>query len=239
MYDDPRHTINTFNTGTTDNPDTWRTDADDTWRSRGRRRGGRMHEHDQHHDHGGHDGTPGGRRGGPEGRHRARRGAVRDGIVVLLAERPMHGYELITELESRSGGRWRPSPGAIYPALEKLERHGLIVGTDTEGKRRFELTDRGRELVEAIRQSDTDGQAPWQQGAGPRGDSRRLIAEIGGQLRQIGRFGTAGQRAAAAEALERTKRELYAILATAPDDADAPADTGADQSDPATGNTAD
>ena len=52
-----------------------------------------------------------GQRGGSRerGSQRARRGAGRDALVVVLAERPMHGCELITELEARSSGRWRPS----------------------------------------------------------------------------------------------------------------------------------
>jgi DNA-binding PadR family transcriptional regulator len=45
-------------------------------------------------------------------------------VLALLAERPMHGYEMIGELESRAGGIWRPSPGSIYPTLQLLEDEG-------------------------------------------------------------------------------------------------------------------
>ena len=55
----------------------------------------------------------------------------------------MHGYEMITEVEDRTGGAWRPSAGSIYPALQLLEDEGLIEGTEAEGKRRFELTEAG------------------------------------------------------------------------------------------------
>src|SRR5215204_5192055 len=80
------------------------------------------------------------RRGGPHGhgRHRARRGALAMAIIALLEERPMHGYELITVLEQRSGARWKPSPGAIYPALGKLEGRGLVTSTEQDGKRLYE-----------------------------------------------------------------------------------------------------
>src|SRR3954454_20389420 len=77
-------------------------------------------------------------------RQRARRGMVRGAILHLLQERPMHGYELITELEQPTGGRWKPSPGSIYPTLSALEDEGLVTGTEEDGKKRSELTDAGR-----------------------------------------------------------------------------------------------
>src|SRR5688572_17446538 len=101
-----------------------------------------MHGRDRGHGRGpGHHG---------HGGHRARRGAVGEAILTLLADRPMHGYELINELEERSGGRWRPSPGAIYPALGKMEHAGLITakaspaGDKPHGdKRVYSITDAG------------------------------------------------------------------------------------------------
>src|SRR6516225_3154465 len=58
---------------------------------------------------------PGGRRGGwRRGGGRGRRGDVRAAILVLLAERPMHGYEMIQQIAERSNGIWRPSPGSVY-----------------------------------------------------------------------------------------------------------------------------
>src|SRR5581483_866443 len=92
--------------------------------------------------------------GGP-GR-RARRGDVRAAVLALLAERPMHGYEMIQELEERTGGLWRPSPGAVYPALQLLEDQGLVRADTESDKRRFELTDAGRE--EAAKAGD---RKPW------------------------------------------------------------------------------
>src|SRR5205807_1130672 len=66
--------------------------------------------------------------GGP----RVRRGNVRAAILALLVERPMHGYEMIQELEARSGGIWRPSAGSIYPTLQLLEDQGLVKSEDVE-----------------------------------------------------------------------------------------------------------
>lgn len=169
-----------------------------------------FHDHIHYADH-----DRGGRGGG---RHRARRGAVPLAIFTLLDERPMHGYEIITELEARSDGRWRPSPGSIYPTLERLEHSGAITSAEVDGKRQFTLTDRGRQLLAEIHDAQSDDEpAPWNQsGTGGRGDLRRLMSELGGQVRQVARFGTSEQRDAATTVLEETKRNLYAILATPP-----------------------
>jgi DNA-binding PadR family transcriptional regulator len=141
---------------------------------------------------------------------------------MLLDERPMHGYELITELESRSGGRWRPSAGSIYPALERLEEGGLVTSVEADGKRQFSLTDRGREMLAELRDAqDDDAPAPWDDhGTGGRGDLRRHVSELVSQARQIGRFGTAEQIDRTQAILTDTVQQLYTVLATP--DLDAP-----------------
>lgn len=157
-----------------------------------------------------------GRGGG--GRHRAKRGAVVNAIATLLEERPMHGYELITEMGERSNGRWQPSAGTIYPALHRMEDRGLIEGNDVDGKRQFTLTDTGRVRLAEMREAAGDDEsAPWDEpGAGRRGDLRGTVAELVGQVRQIGRFGTPEQAEQASAVLDDAKRKLYAILATEP-----------------------
>jgi len=158
-------------------------------------------------------------RGGPHGRggrHRARRGAVTMAIITLLNERPMHGYELITVLDERSGGRWKPSPGSIYPALGKLEEGGLVTSTEQDGKRLYELTDEGR-TVAATFAKRTEGGLPWEQfEAGGHSDLRRALAELVGPARQIGRFGTATQTEAATKVVRDATAQLYKILAEGP-----------------------
>jgi DNA-binding transcriptional ArsR family regulator len=74
-------------------------------------------------------------RGRGHGRHRVRRGDVRSAILALLDDRPMHGYEMIQELEERTGGRWRPSAGSIYPTLQLLEDEGLVTAEEVEGRK--------------------------------------------------------------------------------------------------------
>lgn len=185
----------------------------------------RHHHHEHHHDTEASDGGQHGHRGrhryrnhGGHGRRRARRGALGGSILALLDEAPMHGYELIAELEARSGGRWKPSPGSIYPALKRLEHRGLIVGTDSDdGKQRFELTDDGRARVEQHRAAGND--APWDDhGLGEHGELRRAVAELVGPARQIGRFGTPEQTTAAVAAVKQATTNLYQILATGPTD---------------------
>ncbi len=161
------------------------------------------------HDHG-----PDRGRGGHRHGQRARRGALRAAVLTLLDERPMHGYELITELEARSGGRWRPSPGAIYPALERLEEAGLVDSSDDDGKRRFTLTDRGRQALAELRDAHDGDPAPWDDpGTGRRGDLRRQVAELDGQARQVGRFGDTDQIEQARAVLADATQRLYEILA--------------------------
>ncbi len=123
----------------------------------------------------------------------------------------MHGYELITELEARSSGRWRPSPGSIYPALSRLEEQGLLTAEELNEKKVFSLTARGREAREALDADPTPD--PWREAGDGHGALRALPAEIAGQARQLRRFASPDQVERAAALLEGVKRELYAILA--------------------------
>jgi DNA-binding PadR family transcriptional regulator len=190
-----------------------------------------MHGHGPHEEWLGHHGAfgpfgpgrpptppgPWGHRG--RGRGRRGRGDVRAAILALLAERPMHGYEMIQELEARTGGVWRPSPGSVYPTLQLLEDEGLITGEEGEGRRRFTLTDAGR--AEAERQAQ--GQAPWEQvtaGVAPAAwNLRDAIAQTAQAAWSVGAAGTEAQQARALEILNEARRRLYAILAEA-DEAD-------------------
>lgn len=137
-----------------------------------------------------------------------------NGVLLVLAERsPLHGYELIAELEERSEGRWRPSPGSMYPALGRLEEKGLVVGAadgDTD-KRSYSLTEDGQSWVT---KRDPDAPLPWGEGeTGPGGGLRPLVAEVMSATKQLGRFGSDEQRQAAIAVLSATKSDLYKILA--------------------------
>jgi DNA-binding PadR family transcriptional regulator len=144
------------------------------------------------------------------GRGRGRRGNTRAAVLALLTERPMHGYEMISELEQRTGGVWRPSPGSIYPTLQLLEDEGLITSEESGGRRRFTLTDAGRAEAENADQ-------PWRGLDEGRMAQAQAFREAGfgimQALRQVGMTGNEDQRRQALEVLNETKRKLYAILA--------------------------
>ncbi len=149
-------------------------------------------------------------RGGP----RARRGDIRAAVLALLAERPMHGYEMIQELEERSGGLWRPSAGSIYPTLQLLEDEGLIKGEESDGKRRFELTSEGRDQNDAH-----EGPSPWETvtaGVDPQQiQLRRSFHQLRAAARQVAEAGNEEQATQVRELLDETRRKIYAILAEA------------------------
>jgi DNA-binding PadR family transcriptional regulator len=175
---------------------------------------------------GGPFGGPGGPfgRGGGRGRGRARRGDVRLALLRLLAEQPANGYQLMQTIEERSGGRWRPSPGSVYPTLSQLEDEGLIQSTEADGSRRFEITDAGREHLE----SRTGEPEPWkpadEEGENAITELAPLVIQIGKAAWQVATVGDDAQRARAIEVLAEARRALYRILAEDAPDADDPDD---------------
>jgi DNA-binding PadR family transcriptional regulator len=163
--------------------------------------------------------------GGPPRPPKASRGDVRAAILALLREGPRNGYQIMSDIEERTNGAWRPSPGAVYPALSALADEGLIVGEESGGKRMFRLTEAGQGYVaenpDMARGAweSADQQEAWQvPGLFTAG------ARLGGVVMQIAHAGTPEQVTAAERLLERTRRELYRILAE--DDED---DTEPDQ----------
>lgn len=146
------------------------------------------------------------------GHGRTRRGGVRIAILRLLAEQPMHGYQIIGELSERSGGVWNPSAGSVYPTLQMLSDEGLVTSEETDGKKIFSLTEAGR--AEASKFAEQT--APWAEAAGSDtglGDYREAAGKLVAAAFQIGKNGTKAQREAAVEVLNDARRKLYAILA--------------------------
>jgi DNA-binding PadR family transcriptional regulator len=151
---------------------------------------------------------------GPARGPKAGRGDVRAAILALLREAPRNGYQIMTEIEERSGGAWRPSPGAVYPALSQLADEGLIDGEESGGRRTFRLTEAGREYVE---QHPEMARGAWESTAQQEAwEVPGLFAEaarLGGGIVQLAHAGTPEQVQAAEQLLEQTRRELYRILA--------------------------
>jgi DNA-binding PadR family transcriptional regulator len=156
-------------------------------------------------------GPPFGGRGG-RGRPRRRRGDVRMAILMLLAEEPRNGYQLMQTIEERSDGDWRPSPGSVYPVLSQLEDEALVRATERDGTKLFELTDAGREYVENAK-TDTP---PWETSEGedhPFRQLRRLMPEIGRASMHVMQSSNEDQVKQAIEILKEARRKLYRILA--------------------------
>lgn len=155
------------------------------------------------------------------GRGRAPRGDVRTAVLLLLAEQPMHGYQLMQAIAERTGGAWAPSPGAVYPTINQLEDEGLVTVTADAGRRLVRLTDAGREQLAEHRDTWGDPFAGYDATA-PGADLRRVLHELHDAARQVARAGTGAQRAAAAKILSDARRALYLLLANdAPDSSDA------------------
>jgi DNA-binding PadR family transcriptional regulator len=152
------------------------------------------------------------------GRGRKRRGDVRTAILLLLAEEPRNGYQLMQTIEERSDGRWRPSPGSVYPTLSQLEDEGLIRATEIDGQKVFEITDEGRHRI-----AEREGTpAPWEYGDDADDDSNRKLRELIGGIAaaamQVQRAGDEQQVQRARELLTEARRGLYRILAEETDE---------------------
>jgi DNA-binding PadR family transcriptional regulator len=145
------------------------------------------------------------------GRGRRRRGDVRAALLLLLAEEPRNGYQLMQAIEGLSGGRWRPSPGSIYPTLAQLEDQGLIRATEPDDAKLYEITDAGREHLEEHREHAP----PWidEDEPGAFQDLRSQVKQLHLAAVQVAHAGRDSQVAAAAEVLAEARRTLYRILA--------------------------
>lgn len=160
---------------------------------------------------------------GRKGRGRGRRGAwfgsgdLKFVILDLLAERPMHGYEVMNALEERTRGCYRPSPGSVYPTLQWLEDEGLVRIEEADGKKVYHVTEAGSAFLEEHR--TTVDEILERVTAAIRRVVREPMPEIG---RAVGRVGKAAYRAAwriedpdkasrVVDILERVEGELDAL----------------------------
>jgi DNA-binding PadR family transcriptional regulator len=154
-------------------------------------------------------GGPGGFARGP----RARRGDVRAAALLLLAEGPLNGYQIMQEIEKRTDGLWRPSPGSVYPALAQLEDEGLVHLEELGDRRAYLLIDAGRAYVDEHR--DRLG-APWEQMSGAVDDDVgalfRELRRVGMAAAQLGHVGSADQVSRARGVLADARKALYSLL---------------------------
>jgi DNA-binding PadR family transcriptional regulator len=147
-------------------------------------------------------------------------GEIRLALLSMIEGGPKHGYELMKELESKSGGIYKASAGAIYPALQQLEDEGLVSSESVAGKRTYSLTEVGKaelqreaETVKKIwqRAEQAGDWAPWMGMEGA--EVMRPAAEL---MKSALRAATRGSHDSARiakirEILERTKKEIEVL----------------------------
>jgi DNA-binding PadR family transcriptional regulator len=140
------------------------------------------------------------------------RGDVRTAILALLSEGPLHGYQLIREIEERTDGRWKPSAGSIYPTLQLLADEGLVTSEMSQDRKTYTLTEEGKEAA-----ADVMDSTPWAKAEASEGSMLGTVSKAGMELAQavaqVARTGTAEQRQEAADLLTETRRKIYSILA--------------------------
>jgi DNA-binding PadR family transcriptional regulator len=141
------------------------------------------------------------------------RGDVRAAVLALLAEKPMHGYQIIREIEERSGGAWKPSPGSVYPTLQLLADEGFVAASESNGRKTYSLTDEGRRAADAT----ADQPAPWEAQSARDGGRATALPKAGISLAhaaaQVARSGNPEQVKQAVAVLDEARRKLYSILA--------------------------
>lgn len=122
----------------------------------------------------------------------------------------MHGYEMIQELQARTDGVWRPSAGSIYPTLQLLEDEGLVTSEESEGKRRFTLTDAGRAEAEKL------DRPPWEEvtdeAEGHASTLRDSAFQLGAAIIQVVKTGSEGQIAKTRDILNDARKQVYTLL---------------------------
>ncbi|MBW8173226.1 PadR family transcriptional regulator [Ornithinimicrobium sp. Arc0846-15] len=137
---------------------------------------------------------------------------IRAAILILLSEQPMHGYQLIREIFSRSEGLWQPSPSVVYPQLAMMVDEGLAVVERTDGKKFYQLTEEGEEAARPL----ASAPAPWAPAddeAGGRQSYQRAATQLAQAVIQLKASASHQQVDAATEVLRDARRRLYAILA--------------------------
>ena len=145
---------------------------------------------------------------GRPGHGTVRRGEIRPLILAVLNLRPMHGYEVIQELEEQSGGRWRPSAGSVYPTLQQLADEGLVTSEEVDGRRTYTLTTEGQAAAAAV-----PPRADWTAESGRGPDLRRPALELVRAALQVVAVGTPRARREAERILVDARREMYRLLA--------------------------
>ncbi|MGH7660825.1 MAG: PadR family transcriptional regulator [Vulcanimicrobiaceae bacterium] len=139
---------------------------------------------------------------------RMRRGDVKYALLSALLKRPMHGYDVMQELEEASGGRYRPSPGSVYPTLQMLEDGGFVTSQVPGGKRVYEITGAGRTLLDERPRDDAEegGSREWD-------EMRETARKFAEAMRQGFTTFDPQTREKIRQVIDNARREIFTILA--------------------------
>lgn len=138
--------------------------------------------------------------GGPPAR--PDRGGVRYLILNAVIDRPRHGYEIISVIEEKCRGGYRPSPGVVYPTLQMLEELQHVRAVELEGRKVYEITEAGRQDLEAHRDEVSDfydrlNEDSWEAQIDSFGELARSIGQLLKTVRRSGRRGRLSSSAVA------------------------------------------
>jgi DNA-binding PadR family transcriptional regulator len=168
-------------------------------------------KHFRHFMHGRRGRGGGGRGFGGRGFGGRGRGEMKFEILAVLASGPRHGYDIMLEIESKTG--IRPSAGSIYPALQMLEDGDFVRGEERDGKRTYTITEKGTTLLKERPAGDEDAEADPNGLFAVMHDAMRCVHAIKDAAKHIAKSGDVELFRKALVVLERTRRDLYAILA--------------------------
>ena len=128
----------------------------------------------------------------------------------------MHGYQIIQQIEERSGGSWKPSAGSVYPTLQLLADEGLIEVEESDGRKTYSLTEAGRVEAEGADRTWRRRVEPTARAARrtatahcPRPVSNLAAGRHAGRSHGHARAG----RSRRSTVLDDARRKLYSILA--------------------------
>lgn len=130
----------------------------------------------------------------------------------MIADEPMHGYQIMQAIAERTSGVWKPSPGAVYPTINQLEDEGLVETSEDGGRRLVSLTEQGRAYLSENAEQLGDPFANFDAAQGAP-DLRGPLRELQQAARQIVLNGDKAQVEQAQEVLGKARRSLYLILA--------------------------
>jgi len=138
-----------------------------------------------------------------------RRGDVRVALLIALLDGPGHGYELIQALETKAEGRWRPSPGSVYPTLQMLEEGGFVTSQEIDGKKVYTITEAGLKLLEERGESQFKETPGMKQAF----ELKESLAKLGIAVIDGIRGSDAETAKKIEEVLNKARKDVYSILA--------------------------